>query len=195
MNGHTTRNAQRTKPLICTSGFWVISRERQRERESTACSIASNDWSLRRLCSILLTGVQVEPWTINTDRLGHHKKCPYLRGVHINLSGPCYVNYVNLKINHLLKQNTGGIRGWTRESCENRVMKHDISIIKLNISGLPYVLLCSWKHALISLKVNAQPRPQGFSLKSPGDEVESMHSFRAKSLICTLKTECTAWQK
>ena len=129
--------------------------ERDRERESTACSIASNDWSLRRLCSILLTGVQVEPWTINTDRLGHHKKCPYLRGVHINLSGPCYVNYVNLKINHLLKQNTGGIRRWTRESCENRVMKHDISIIKLNISGLPYVLLCSWKHALISLKVNA----------------------------------------
>lgn len=48
-----------------------------------------------------------------------------------------------------------GNTGRTRESCENRVMKHDISIIKLNISGLPYVLLCSWKHALISLKVNA----------------------------------------
>ena len=78
--------------------------EREGERESTACSIASNDSSLRRLCSTLLTGVQVEPWTINTDRLGHHKKCPYLRGVHINLSGPCYVNYVNLKIHHLLEQ-------------------------------------------------------------------------------------------
>ena len=156
MNGHTTRNCSKDETTDMHLRLLSdIERERERERESTACSIASNDWSRRRLCSTSLMGVQVEPWTINTDRLGHNKKCPYLRGVHINLSGPCYVNYVNLKINHLLKQNTGGIRGWTRESCENRVMKHDISIIKLNISGLPYVLLCSWKHALISLKVNA----------------------------------------
>ena len=115
-------------------------REGERERESTACSIASNDWSRRRLCCTLLTGVQVEPWPINTDRLGHHKKRPYLRGIHINLSGPCYVDYVNLKIHHLLEQIKilGEYGADPREGWKSRVMKHDISIIKLNISGLPY---------------------------------------------------------
>ena len=155
MNGHTTCNCSRDETThMLLRLLSDIEREREREREREYYLLHS----FKRLItpkpfSTLLIGVQVEPWTINTDRLGHNKKCPYLRGVHINLSGPCYVNYVNLKINHLLKQNTGGIRGWTRESGENRVMKHDISIIKLNISGLPYVLLCSWKHAIISLKV------------------------------------------
>ena len=120
-----------------------------RERESTACSIASNDKPRRRLCSTLLRGVQVEPCTIDTDRLGHHKKCPYqfkramLRWLRKSENTP------------FIEAKYWGNTGRTRESGENRVMKHNISIINLNISGLPYVLLCSWKHALISLKVNA----------------------------------------
>ena len=129
--------------------------ERERERESTACSIASNDWSRRRLCSTLLIGVQVEPCIINTDRLGHHKKCPYLRGVHINLSGPCYVNYVNLKIHHVLEQNTGGIRDEPEraEKIESNETGHYQTLTSSNLISLAYPmpLLCSWKHALISL--------------------------------------------